>query len=69
MALKIKLDEIMSKREINCGELAKLIEIPAPDLSLLKSGKARAIKFTTLEKLCKALECTPNDIFEITNED
>ena len=62
MAVKVKLDEIMSKREINCGELAKQIDIPAPDLSLLKSGKAKAIKFTTLEKLCNALECEVSDI-------
>lgn len=69
MSVVIKLDEIMSKREINCAELAKLVEIPAPDLSLLKSGKARAIKFTTLDKICKALECTPADILEYKNED
>ncbi len=69
MSLIIKLDEMMSKREINCGDLAKIVEIPAPDLSLLKSGKARAIKFTTLDKLCKALECTPADILEYKNED
>ena len=62
MAVKVKLDDIMSKREINCSELAKQIEISAPDLSLLKSGKAKAIKFTTLEKLCKALECEVSDI-------
>ena len=64
MSVKIKLDEIMAEREINCAELAKLIEIPAPDLSLLKSGKARAIKFSTLEKLCQALDCNPGDILE-----
>ena len=62
MAVKVKLDEIMAKREINCGDLAKQIEIPAPDLSLLKAGKARAIKFTTLDKLCKVLECEVSDI-------
>ena len=62
MAVKVKLDEIMSLRETNCGELAKQIDIPAPDLSLLKSGKARAVKFTTLEKLCKALDCQVSDI-------
>lgn len=62
MAVKVKLDEIMSLREINCAELAKQIDIPAPDLSLLKSGKARAVKFTTLEKLCKALDCQVSDI-------
>ena len=62
MAVKVKLDEMMSKRETNCGELAKQIGIPAPDLSLLKSGKARAIKFTTLEKICTALDCEVSDI-------
>ena len=62
MAVKVKLDEIMSKREMNCADLAKQIEISTPDLSLLKAGKAKAIKFSTLEKLCKALDCEVSDI-------
>ena len=64
MAVTVKLEEIMAKREINCNSLAEKIGISAPDLSLLKTGKARAIKFTTLNKLCEALECKVEDILE-----
>ena len=64
MAVIVKLEDVMAKREINCAQLAEKIGIPAPDLSLLKAGKARAIKFTTLDKLCKVLECNPCDILE-----
>jgi len=69
MSVKIKLDELMSNSEMSCSDLAKLIDIPAPDVSLLKSGKARAIKFTTLDKLCKAFDCQPCDILEYINEE
>lgn len=62
MSITVNLKEIMSEREISCSELAKLVDIPAPDLSLLKTGKARAVKFTTLDKLCKALGCQVSDI-------
>ena len=69
MSVNIKLDEIMAEREINCAQLAEKIGVSAPDLSLLKTGKARAIKFTTLDKLCKVLECNPCDILEYKKED
>lgn len=64
MSITVKLEEIMAKREINCTELAEKIGVSAPDLSLLKTGKARAIKFTTLNKLCEALECKVEDVLE-----
>lgn len=64
MTVVVKLEEIMAKREINCASLAEKIGIPAPDLSLLKTGKARAIKFTTLSKLCEVLQCAVEDILE-----
>lgn len=64
MSVVVKLEEVMAKREINCAELAEKIGIPAPDLSLLKTGKARAIKFTTISKLCQVLECKVEDILE-----
>lgn len=64
MSITVKLEEIMAKREINCTELAEKIGVSAPDLSLLKTGKARAIKFTTLSKLCEALECKVEDVLE-----
>lgn len=68
MSVKVKLDEIMAKREINCNQLAEKIGIPAPDLSLLKTGKARAVKFTTIDKLCTVLECDVSDIL-VYNKD
>ncbi len=64
MSVMVKLEEIMAKREINCTELAEKIGISAPDLSLLKTGKARAIRFTTLSALCKELDCKVEDILE-----
>lgn len=69
MAVNIKLDEVMAERGINCNQLAEKIGIPAPDLSLLKTGKARAVKFTTLEKLCAVLDCDVCDILEYKKED
>ena len=69
MAVNIKLDEVMAERGINCNQLAEKIGIPAPDLSLLKTGKARAVKFTTLEKLCTVLDCDVCDILEYKKED
>lgn len=68
MSVKVKLDEIMAKHEINCNQLAEKIGIPAPDLSLLKTGKARAVKFTTIDKLCTVLECDVSDIL-VYNKD
>ena len=64
MSITIKLEEMMAKRNINCAELAEKIGLSTPDLSLLKTGKARAIKFSTLNSLCTALECGVEDILE-----
>ncbi|MGN0452291.1 MAG: helix-turn-helix domain-containing protein [Ruminococcus sp.] len=64
MAIIVNLDVIMAKRKISSGELAEMIDITPPNLSILKTGKAKAIRFSTLEKLCKALECQPSDILE-----
>ncbi len=52
----------MAKRNISTGELAKLVGITPTNISILKTGKAKAIRFTTLEKICKALKCQPGDI-------
>lgn len=54
----------MAKRKISSNELAEMIDITPPNLSILKTGKAKAIRFSTLEKLCKALDCQPSDILE-----
>ncbi len=66
MAITVKLDELLAKKGINCNELAEKVGVPAPSMSLLKTGKARAIRFSTLEKICKELECEPGDILIYT---
>ena len=62
MAIVVNLDVVMAKRKISSNELAELIDITPANLSILKTGKAKAIRFTTLEAICKALECQPGDI-------
>ncbi len=64
MKIKIKLDEMMARRKIRLNELAEKVGITEANLSILKNGKARAIRFSTLEELCKALECQPGDLIE-----
>lgn len=59
----------MAKRKISSGELAKKIGITNSNLSILKTGKAKAIRFSTLEALCKALSCQPGDILEYTEDE
>ena len=60
----INLDVIMAKRKISSNELAEIVGITPANLSILKTGKAKAIRFSTLEKLCEALKCQPGDILE-----
>ena len=62
MALIINLDVVMAKRKISSGQLAERIGITPANLSILKTGKAKAIRFTTLEALCRELDCQPGDI-------
>jgi putative transcriptional regulator len=64
MPIVINLDVLMAKRKMKLTELSDLVDISAQNLSVLKTGKARAIRFSTLEKLCQALECTPGDLIE-----
>ncbi len=64
MEIIVKLDEMMARRKIRLNELAELVGITEANLSILKTGKARAIRFSTLEALCKALECQPGDLLE-----
>ncbi len=64
MPIVINLDVQMAKRKMRLTELSHLIGISMQNLSVLKTGKARAIRFSTLEKLCEVLECTPGDIIE-----
>lgn len=64
MKIVINLDVMMAKRKISSNELAEKIGITAANLSVLKTGKAKAIRFSTLEKICEVLECQPGDILE-----
>ena len=64
MPIKLNLDRVMGERQITLTELADRIGITLANLSILKTNKARAIRFTTLEALCRALSCQPGDLLE-----
>jgi len=67
MPIKLNLDRVMSEREITLTELADRIGITLANLSILKTNKARAIRFTTLEALCRELRCQPGDLLEFVS--
>ncbi len=69
MAIVVNLDVMMAKRKISSGELADKIGITQANLSILKTGKARAIRFSTLESICRVLDCQPADILEYREEE
>ena len=64
MSIIVNLDVMMAKRKISSGELAEKLDITPANLSILKTGKAKAIRFTTLDKLCRELKCKPGDILD-----
>ncbi len=64
MPIEVNLDVMMAKRKISSNELAGKIDITPANLSILKTGRAKAVRFSTLEKLCEALDCQPGDILE-----
>jgi putative transcriptional regulator len=64
MAIAIKLDDMLHERRMTLTELAERIDITLANLSILKTGKARAIRFSTLEAICSALACQPGDLLE-----
>jgi len=68
MTIVVNLDVQLAKRKMRLNELAEQVEISVQNLSVLKTGKARAIRFSTLEKLCRVLECTPGDLLEYRDE-
>jgi len=68
MSIIINLDVIMAKRKISSQELSAKIGISQANLSILKTGKARAIRFSTLEAICRILDCQPGDILEFKDE-
>ena len=67
MPIIINLDVMMAKRKIKLQDLSSIIDLSSPNLSILKTGKAKAIRFSTLESLCKALECQPGDLLEYSS--
>jgi len=69
MTIHINLDVILAKRKMKSNELAKLVGITEQNLSILKTGKARAIRISTLDAICKHLECQPGDILEYSNDE
>ncbi len=69
MAIVVNLDVMMARRKIGAGELAEKIGITPANLSILKNQKAKAVRFSTLEALCKALDCQPGDILEYKAEE
>lgn len=68
MKIIVKLDEVMARRKIRLNELAAQIGITEANVSILKTGKAKAIRFSTLAALCKALACQPGDLLEFEKE-
>lgn len=69
MAIIINVDVMMAKRKVSSNELAEQVGITPANLSILKTGKAKAIRFTTLDIICRALDCTPGDILEYRSDE
>lgn len=68
MAIIVNLDVVMAQRKMSLNELSETVEITLANLSKLKTGKVKAIRFSTLEAICKALECQPGDILEYVED-
>ena len=64
MAIVVNLDVMMAKRKMSLGELSQKVDVTMATLSILKNNKAKAVRFSTLEAICKALDCQPGDILE-----
>ncbi|MBR1576423.1 MAG: helix-turn-helix transcriptional regulator [Bacteroidales bacterium] len=69
MAIIVNVDVMLARRKMSSGELAERIGITPANLSILKTGKAKAIRFTTLSALCKALDCQPGDLLEYRSDE
>jgi putative transcriptional regulator len=68
MAITVNLDVMMAKRKMSLNELSSRVDLTLANLSILKTGKAKAIRFSTLEAICKALDCQPGDLLEYSKE-
>ena len=69
MAIIVNLDVMMAKRKMSLNELSERVDISLANLSILKNNKCKAIRFSTLNALCRALECTPGDLMEYSDEE
>jgi len=69
MPIIVNLDVMMAKRKISLNELSQRVDLTLSNLSILKTGKARAIRFSTLDAICKALDCQPGDILEYISDE
>ncbi|MGF7077855.1 helix-turn-helix domain-containing protein [Mucilaginibacter sp. UYCu711] len=68
MAIIVNLDVMMAKRKMSLNELSEKVDLTLANLSILKTGKAKAIRFSTLESICNALDCQPGDLLEFVKE-
>jgi len=68
MGIVVNLDVMMAKRKMSLNELSEKVDLTLANLSILKTGKAKAIRFSTLEAVCKALNCQPGDILEFLED-
>ena len=69
MAIRVNLDLLLVKRGVKLSDLAEAIDITLPNLSILKTNKARAIRFSTLDAICRELDCQPGDLLEYVPEE
>lgn len=69
MAIVVNLDVMMAKRKMSLGELSQKVDVTMANLSILKNNKAKAVRFSTLEAICRALDCQPGDLLEYTEEE
>ncbi|MCI8510916.1 MAG: helix-turn-helix transcriptional regulator [Lachnospiraceae bacterium] len=69
MPILVNLDVVMAKRKVSAGELSERVGITPANLSILKNNKAKAVRFSTLEALCRELDCQPGDILEFIKEE
>ena len=69
MTIRVNLDLMLVKRGVKLSELAEAVDITLPNLSILKTNKARAIRFSTLDSICRELDCQPGDLLEFVPDD
>jgi putative transcriptional regulator len=68
MPITVRLDEVLERRRMSLTELSEAVDITLANLSILKTGKARAVRFSTLEAICKTLDCQPGDILVLSHD-